>query len=377
MSPSSSRWSFEVASNNKELQRRAFLTGLGTAATSLAGCTEILSRDQPSQPAETPTSTPTESPTQTDSPTPTEPPAYSADNLEEASHLLEDGATLNLIPVDDQQPESVVFDQYNGELDVELNLNEAINQHHEYDSSRASPVVQEFVENVDDPEWRQQILEEHGSEEVPIHWDVYTDESRNFGERMRDSNIWGLWYAFEVVRMGGVSSTNHELKAAAFQGTEQKAGFDTLTWGYEIPGHGLISAIENPARIEDDAEAQETYIIETDFGDGQQVVAWDNSNYSEDKEKHPARRDVDWGGNDGEQERRGFYKGTSIRLADDYFEVGEELTDRFIEFYRNPESEPAYQHLDPATTAAYIARENGGEVSLTEDSIEYALAQSD
>ena len=269
---------------------------------------------------------------------------------------------------------SIIFSEYSssgdGVLNVELDLGQVIEQRHHDNASANSPIVEEFVENVDAPEWRQNLLEEDPSISE-IDWETYTDESLSYGERMIESNMWALWYVFENQRFGGISSTHNQYKAQALQGAERVAGFDTFVWDYGIPGHGLVSAIENPTRSDDGTAQQETYIVETSFAEGQQVVPWDNSQYSESG-LHPAREGVD-GHSDAFLGRTGHGKDEWQLEVEYSFQLGDE----FIEFFRNPVSSPAYDYLDPVATAAYLAEENiddpesGKYFELGVDSISY------
>lgn len=181
------------------------------------------------------------------------------------------------------------------------------------------------------------------------------------------------WNEFEIQRFGGVSSTHNQHKAQALQGAERVAAFDTFVWDYGIPGHGLVSAIENPTRSDDGTAQQETYIVETSFAEGQQVETWDNSQYSESG-LHPARQGVD-------RRSEGFYSRTRDG-KDEYqidVEVSPQMTDGFIEFFSNPSTAPVYDHLDPVAAVAYIAEENKVEgddqevTDLNTDSISYRL----
>lgn len=252
-----------------------------------------------------------------------------------------DSVTLNFNPADSDAgyADSVVFSEFSasgdGVLDVELDLGQAIQQRHHGNLAAQNQHVQEYVDNIEDPEWRQQILEEDPTIE-DIDWEIYTNDSLSYGERMRQSMMWGLWYVFEESRFGGVSSTHNQYKAQALQGAERVACFDTFVWDYGIPGHGLVSAIENQTRSDDGTAQQETYIVETSFAEGQQVVTWDNSQYSESG-LHPAREDV------GDREE-GFYGLTGIGKdeADLYEPVDVPMSgaEAFIEFFRNPESSP-------------------------------------
>jgi hypothetical protein len=191
---------------------------------------------------------------------------------------------------------------------------------------------------------------------------------------MKKSNMWEFWYEFEKVKLGSVGSEHNQFKAQALQGAEQKAGFDTFVWDYGIPGHGLIGAIEKPTRNPEETDQQETYVIETDFGDSesQQIATWIKSQY-QDEELHPVRDEIDRG-------ERYFLSRTARGATEDdlrkYTNLPPHLNaEEFTQFFKIPESSPAYDHLDPVTATAYLAEENmvngelEGRIDLETDSI--------
>jgi hypothetical protein len=331
----------------------------------------------------TPTHTETTAPTHTETTAQDEQlleQTYVAEDLDDVVGRLEYGnATLNFQPVDENADyaSSILFDEdrFNGELQVTIDLNQAEQQRHHNQRARQHPAVQEFIQNIQDTDWRIQLLDEAGVEnpEDRIDWETYTDSSLSYRERMRESNMIPLWYTFESERLGGISSTNNHYKATALQELETQLGFDTFIWDYGIPGHGLVSAIENPTRSEEDTDRQETYIVETGNGYRQQVVPWSESQY-QNTELHPAREGVDRA-----TTKEGFYGRTAIGAdeAELYESVNVPMSgaEQFIEFFRNPEISPAYDHLDPLTAGAYIAEENivngdvDGTVTLRSDSV--------
>jgi hypothetical protein len=345
------------STNSTQFSRRRFLqaTGATAAAGLLAGCTTGTEDDT------TPRSTSTAPNTIVETSSETEPleQTHAVEDLDTVVQELEqDAVSLNFHPADPdaEYADSVLFTEYSGELDVKIDLEQAEKQRHHNQISTTAPQVQEFKNNILDEEWRQQLAQEADVKNPQdlLDWDTYTDESLSYRERMTESGMVNFWYAFESEKFDGISSTNNQYKAAALQETETQLGFDTFIWDYGIPGHGLVSAIENPTRNEENTESQETYIIETDFTDRQQITKWENSQY-QNTELHPAREGV-------ERRKKGFYLRTAVG-KDEYeyeetYNMQMKSIEQFIEFFRNPESSPAYDHLDPMTATAYTIEEN-------------------
>jgi hypothetical protein len=357
--------------------RRELLTLLGAGVGGLAGCTS-----NSSSPPSTPPPTP---PPSTATPTPLE-QRHQAHNVETVVQQLSgDSYTLDIVPPEDagdaDYTDSNIYD-YDGELTVEVDLEQAREQRHHGQLANDNEYVQEWVDNIMDEEWRTNLIEEAGFEQDQIDWGTYTDGSLNYRERMLESNLWALWYHFEDENMGGISSDNNEDKAAALQETESEVGFDTFIWDDGIPGHGLIHGIGHPAATQDGTTDQETYVIETDYNDSeqQQVARWSNSQY-QTTGQHPAQDDIE----EGEED---FYvrtaQGKNEAAFNGAYEISEDMIDGFIQMFNNPESTPAEHYLDPIAAVMYLIEEsilddvstgepNGSSISLTSSEIEYSV----
>ena len=328
----------------------------------MAGCTSN-SSSPPSTPPPTYTSPPTATP-----PDPIEQRHQPQDVEAVVQQLSGDSYTLDIVPPeytgDADYTDSNIYD-YNGELTVEIDLEQAREQRHHGQLANDNEYVQEWVDNITDEEWRTNLIEESDYTQDQIDWETYTDEDMDYPERMRESNLWVLWYYFENENMGGISSDNNEDKAAALQETERQAGFDTFIWDDGIPGHGLVHGIGHPAATQDNTSDQETYVIETDNGDAeqQQVARWSNSQY-QTSGQHPAQDDIEEG-------ERSFYvrtaQGKNEGVPNGSYEISEDMIDGFIDFFTNPETAPAEDYLDPMAATMYILEEIADEYYLDED----------
>ncbi|MFB6216183.1 MAG: hypothetical protein ABEJ72_04335, partial [Candidatus Aenigmatarchaeota archaeon] len=359
------------------------------------------------QPTATPTSTPepTATPTETATETPTETPTpdpYSKDyGLEEIGEALDrvDDAevTLNIIPTEETEAtESVVYD-WNGELTVKMDVEEAIHErHHEHRQMEVKP-MKTFIENVHDPEWRQKIhdqyIEQAGGENVlglkeEMDWELYINGD-NPHERFQESGLLDQWYKLSIAspRINGISSVHNGLIAATLQGTDNKHqdkhGKQTYIWDHEVSGkaiHGVYALIEEPARTEDEMDQQQNYIGETHYARQQLIASVADSNYLKpddsggvaERYSHPAEQDFDG-------EELGMYLRLCISAGDaDIVEAikegtSDELVDEFVnEYFPDDDASyaPAHDYIDRVVTAARIAEVNDGiEVDHSKDSI--------
>jgi hypothetical protein len=317
--------------------------------------------------------------------TTTSPPSvedvFSATSLEDAGKLLEDGATLDLQPADDQQPDSILYREYNGEITVSLNLQQARQQRYVNNEAGNHPVVEGFLYIVFNEDQREEFLSTTEYSDL-FDPEIYHNESLSLDERMLESGLNTLWYAFELNKKDGISSAHNELKAQALHNAEQRAGFDTFIWDYGIPSHGMVSAIENPTNQEQETDQQETYLIQTDPGRDQQITTWNESKYSKGTaaEPHPAHPEFQWY-DETEQWKRGFYGKTAMgknetEILDhkDFEQIPLEMAENFIEFFKEPNTQPARNLLDPMLATAYIDEENpDGDAIPSQNAITFQL----
>jgi hypothetical protein len=284
--------------------------------------------------------------------------------------------------------DSILFDQYNGEIDVEIDLDQAYEERHHtvHIGGDKGEKVEAFIENAADPKWRQQVHENYEEEiggnpvefRSEVNWGMFTNQLNDLRTRLVDSGVYGLWVKYEIAELGGVTSSNNDLRAAGLQGIEDRYGSDSFFWDYlveaQVGHHGLVSAVENPTRSEEERTDQEVYVLETDPFNEQQVASVGESNYlGDDKSgvgeefEHPAEEDT-------EENETTLYTRTALghlEQAYDHLNVSDSMVDSFVEFFKNPESEPAYDLIDPMTATAYIADHNDGQVSLEEGEIRY------
>lgn len=370
--------------------RREVLTALGTTGTTaLAGCGSDSSESGNGTGTSTATETPTETETEegTPTPTPTPEPTYPATYIEESG-------TLNLKPVDPdaEYADSIIFKQYNGEIDVKLDLEQALNQRHYHNEVETWPEVEEFWKNAHKEEWRQKMhdkyLEVANGENVlelkeKVDWDKYMN-GNNIDERIEESGIQDLWYKYALGKLGQISSVHNGIKAAAYQSLDQKHGFNTFYWDHdslaENGDHGLIAATEQPTRNPEKTGQQENYTIETNYQVKQQIAKVAESNFFQgDTEhinsyvEHPAEHDYN-----NTSEEIGMYANTALQKSDSQDlwdraknisgELGHHFTD---EWFHNPASEPAFDYFDRMNAVAYIAEENRGIVHHTRDELTY------
>lgn len=375
----------------RRINRRRFISFLGVSAVGASsGCSGLLSEQTDANPSEpeptTTTHTEQPSPTETETAEPGQP--YDAENIQEAG-------TLNLIPEnpDADYAQSIIFNQYNGEIDIQLNLDQALNQRHYNNPVMSEPVVEGFYKNAHKESWRQQIhqqyIEAANGENIlglqeEIDWNLYQNGD-NIDERIEESGIQDLWYKYEIANpdINGISSVHNGIKAAAYQGLDQEHGFQNFYWDHssQAPngGHGLIAATEQPTRNPSQTSQQQNYTIETDQGREQEIATVAESNYLNGDNtgagadvEHPAEHDY----NDRSKERF-MYTQTAMEkweadLDEHIGDIPESLYHTFTdEWFRNPESEPAFDYFDRMNAVAYIAEENGGTVHHTEDEIRY------
>lgn len=186
---------------------------------------------------------------------------------------------------------------------------------------------------------------------------------------MSESGIYDLWTKHELINLpGGSGSELNQFMAAALQGTELNAGYDTFIWDYTTPGHGLAGAIENPTRNPEEKEDQETYILETDdrATAEERIQTWEDSPYrtGDGISPHPSHQN---NSDANMYSETAFYnpeRGSLIRIEND-----QELGERFDQLYREPGSTPAYDLLDPLMAAEYINDKNQASVTLSEGEI--------
>jgi hypothetical protein len=342
--------------------RRQLLSLLGISLSAVSGCSQLGLTSQPSADESPPNDDPAETKTEQ-----RQKNTHQPHELEDVVRQLEqDSVTLNfVVPEGEENAEysnAPIYSEFNGELDVELNLAQAREQRHHGQLANKNEYVQEWINNITDEEWRNELLELDDT--VEFDWDTYTDEDLSYEERMKQSNMWALWYVFESDRMG-VSSDNNELKAAALQETERQAGFDTFIWDDGIPGHGLVHGIGYPTQKQKEAENQETYVIETDYGDSeqQQVAKWANSQY-QTSQQHPAREEIE----EGEE---WFYvrtaKGKGNSVFNGAYEVSDDLVDQFADLFNGPGTAPAQPYLDRMAATMFILEEIANQHYLEED----------
>ncbi|WP_440990642.1 hypothetical protein [Haloarchaeobius baliensis] len=315
---------------------------------------------------------------------------HAADELDGVVGRLEYGSTtLDLQPADANADyaASTVFDTYNGELTVALNLNQAFRHRHTslpdawgVEEGTEGYQVRQFIENISQRNmaWislvNNDFAEADGNEHLPelrdeIDLDTYTNEELDFETRMAESGIYDLWTKHEIINLpGGGGSELDQFMAAALQGTELNAGFNTFIWDYNIPGHGLAGAIENPTRNPDETNRQETYVLETDdrATAEQRIQTWEDSPYrtGDGIAPHDAHESNTGANMYSETAFYNFERGELVSIQN-----GQEIGERFDQFYREPESTPAYHLLDPLMAAEYINDMNEASVSLAESTL--------
>jgi hypothetical protein len=346
------------------MKRRRYVSALSSASlASIAGCQGDGSNQRDVQTT-----------TRTTSTTPKE-KIVAATELDDVPGMLEeDGTTLDFRPANNQQPDSILYDEFNGELPVALNLNQAREQRYVDNEAGNHPVVQQFVSIVgkQDTETAQKYHEKYmqaaGGEnllgfQTEVDWEMYMDETLDLQQRLEESGINDLWYKIELEEMEGISSTHNELKAQALHNAEQINGFNTFIWDYGIPSHGMVSAIQKPTNQTEKTSQQETYVIQTDPGREHQITTWNQSPYSKGQgaEPHPAHPeftgDKDWV--TGVYGKTALPKNPTNELDhDDYEEIPQSIVQEFNEFFRKPRIMPAREILDPLVAAAYIDEEN-------------------
>jgi hypothetical protein len=221
-----------------------------------------------------------------------------------------------------------------------------------------------------------EFAERDGHEHLPelrktVDFQLYTDPELNFEQRMAESGIYDLWTKHELINLpGGAGSELNQFMAAALQGTEYHAGFDTVIWDYGTPGHGLVGAIESPTRDPAKINQQETYVLETDdrATAERRIQTWEDSPYrtGDGIAPHPANPDIDDAGNM-------YIEVSGYNSEEEEFNLvvrdNDELVGRFEQLYRQPDTEPAYDLLDPIATAEYVDDHIGGRVHLSEGEI--------
>lgn len=352
---------------------------------SLAGCQGFLSSDgtdgddadrrQQSTGTDIPIETPTQTPTETVDPYEQ---VYTPDELDEVLEQLDEGSvSLNLVAADEEAEyaESTVYDKFNGDITVEVDMDQAIQQRRYGNETSQLDIVQDFAEVVanQDDERVQEINEQYlevdgedilGTGSQGVDWDIYTDESRNFRERMLESGLLDLWYKREYAEYGIADSTQNHIKAQALQQAEREAGFDTYVWRYESAGHGLMGAVENPTRNQEETDQQQTYVMETVPNYDEQIVTWENSKYSEGN--GPAPHPIDPNSSLGYEASPLEALGKGNSESNINVNLDEELVEDFNENYRNPGSAPFMNYSDQMISAAYISEESGLSVDLGE-----------
>ncbi|WP_135829850.1 hypothetical protein [Halorussus halobius] len=331
---------------------------------------------------------------------------HQAEDLESVAEELErDSVTLNVLPANEnaEYTNSIIFDKYNGELNVELDLNQALNQRHFQHPVTGKGFVYEFFANAHKPEWRQsvhqQYIEAAGGEnqlklKEEINWAGNGDKDKstsfkhgeNLDKRIEESGIQDLWYKHAIAdtRIDGISSVHNGIKAAAYQSLDQRHGFNTFYWDHDSKGengdHGLIAATEQPTRKPEETGNQENYTIETNYQVEQQIATVAESNFFQGDNagvngyvEHPAEHDYN-----NTSEEIGMYAGTALQKSDsqDLWDKAKNVSGGFAhhftdEWFRNPESEPAFNYFDRMNAVAYIAEENNVTVHHTRDKLRF------
>ena len=320
---------------------------------------------------------------------------YSATELDTVVSGLEaDEVSLSLVPADEDADyaDSVIFSEYTGELRLELDLDRALDQRQYHNPVTTWSHVQDFHENAHKNKWRREkhegYIKEFDGENVlelkeEVDWDLYQNGG-TLDERLEQSGVHDLWYKHAMTHpeIDGISSSHNGIKAAAYQALEHRHGHDTFIWQHfsegSSAGHGLIAATENPTRDPEQTAQQQNYTIETNYQVEQQIANVEESNFfngdnagSNGNVEHPAEHDHS-------KDETGMYMYTGAWNADGAIwdkvrngfpdSLAHEFTD---EWFRNPESQPAFDYFDRTNTVAYLAEENDGYVDHTKDELRF------
>lgn len=336
----SNRWLLVDDGDKSVLDRREFLGAFGVTATaSMTGCLGALSgrasRDKPSPSGSPSTQSPTDSPTPTDTATPT--PDF-------------DG-TVNFVPANPNADYAVspLF-EWEGEVDYELDLIEA--RDHHYDDlehwAEWDPQLREIT-NIDDPEWRDEIVREYNeihdsALEDTFIWEEYSKDAP-FDERLIDSNFPRFWYMFEEVSLGYISSVHNEQKASCIQTIErEKLENDNIAWGHQDSAgrHGLVTVLENPTYDSETFDEQATYVVETDPGERRQVMNLAEEGYVNDG-LHPAEEE-------GTENRTSTWVAMIGNTDDEKWrptvDIDEDSVGRCMDFLSDPYDESGMLYMD-------------------------------
>lgn len=252
-------------------------------------------------------------------------------------------------------------------------------------------ILAEFPENLTDPEWRRNVVYSVRSDQtgVPLEEiedffreDAYLSDA-DLKTRVEQGNWDVIWEQVAHAALGGPSSNHDYIKSAALSAAEYySADRETATFNKATSDgtHGLGFAITGATYEDSEMSGQETWGIETDPSEEQEI--WD----VDESESYPNRDDQSIFIEDSDPEN-GKYAWESLgmtRIMSEnitaQFHGGEEFED----YIRNPDQQKGMKYIDSACIAAHInqeAHENGAlpefenaTVDVYPDRIEYELA---
>ncbi|MEZ3115326.1 hypothetical protein RYH80_05250 [Halobaculum sp. MBLA0147] len=397
--------------------RRAVVLALAGGLAGCFGVSESSDEDGGGSSA-TPTDTPTDSPspTETDSPTETATP-------EPAEGYVD----LKPADADASYADRSVFDEFDGDVAIELDLHEATLDRHfaKIERVRQPEPIKEFALNYDDPEWRQQIVEEAENKNYYSNLEDPVDQEHlkttdDIQERLLNGVIDvpntdsieqpSLWSMFAVTNLGGYSSTNNEMKAAALQAAEVRRindkhdadpeteneefgdtyqsplyptretvdDIDNIIYALAVDqddggGHGVYQVFNRVTDESDETAQQRVLLGETDPYWDQQLTEWENSDYPDDNTElgsafdHPAEydhKDKNWKAANG---LLGSIASNRSEILEN-IEFSELVLEETRDFYENPESARGQHIVDTMITAGRLAEE-GYSVEVRSDGL--------
>jgi hypothetical protein len=244
-------------------------------------------------------------------------------------------------------------------------------------------------ENIEDNYDHKQLLEGDDSQERFLKSNLVDGEDES----------WGFWTIFARGRLGGVSSTNNELKATALQGLETRrvneangtAGetdedylpsgetleeLSTIIYGHKVEdgAHGVYEVLENIRDKGEDLSVQRTLLGETDPGREQQLVTWENSNYKDESTDvgsdftHGAEEEADKNEKLGVLKHIPFSNTTDQEIWDS-LNINMDKAESFLDAYRNPGEHSLEYHADELIAAGALAASGDYHVQLDEEGI--------
>lgn len=409
--------------------RRRFLAAVGSSLVGLSGCQ---GNDGSGQTETTPaTDTPT-----TRTPTTTQgEPTYPVSEIPEAG-------SLNLVPKTPDAPgaDAHIFEQYNGDIDVEIDLEAAYAARH-FDTFFMNQVAEEgmdpigvkhLVDNITDSDWREEVKQPYidaiGPDEyteTELDWELFADTSKDFKTRVVESGLMKFWVVYEQNFVGdpGISSAHNDSKAAAFQALDRKVGGNAIIWPFTVEWifgghHGTVNVLDNPQGKGGDTSEQQVYIMETDprrtpiatTADSLYLRPDDSEDISRHNlskaSEHAAEENFEcivFSGNgdyetietkppdacavEEQRQEAALYKMIGVSFVGhsianyDRVRVSDALVDRFEAFYRQPKTDYGKDLIDKIMVSYYIVQHynygsDNAYVYLNDDEMTLALRPS-